>query len=160
MSLFARCSSLLLLVASLSLAMSGRTASAQPLQVGNYHAVNNSTYDKWYENRVWLGEFARSNEVGINSPNGTTGTVMAFDKGDVYRIGSGRRTGQTHFMNGGINEKYRSMGTIWSRAGFPIGNAFRISPTAGHSQAFQGGTITWNVQQKKFLFYPYPYGDR
>jgi uncharacterized protein with LGFP repeats len=160
MSLVTRRSSLLLLFAGLSLAATGRNASAQNLQVGNYHAVNNSTYDKWYENRVWLGHFARSNEVGANAANGTTGTAMGFDKGAVYRIGSGRRNGETHFVNGGIKDKYFQMGTFRSKAGFPIGDAFRISPTAGHTQAFQGGTITWNVQQKVFTFYPYPFGDR
>jgi len=151
---------LALVVAGFLVAAVGQTASAQLLTVGNYHATNNSTYDKWYENRIWLGQTARSNEYAVTARNGTRGTVMHFEKGSVYRISEGRHAGETYFMNGGINAKYLQMGGISSKAGFPIGDAKRLSPTAGHAQAFQGGMIVWNVQQKLFVYYPYQFGDR
>ncbi|MEV4479206.1 polysaccharide deacetylase family protein [Micromonospora coxensis] len=70
----------------------------------------------------------------------TSGTaVQWFQRGRIYwRSGVG-----TYYVFGGILTKYRSLGTVTSFLGFPLGDE-QAGANGGRYQRFQGGSVYWS----------------
>jgi hypothetical protein len=91
-----------------------------------------------------LGMPIGEESAAASSPYGTTGRYQDFESGQIYWHASGARQNQTFYVQHGIAEKYKSMGS-GSALGFPISNEY-VSGGVPRND-FEGGYIYWNGSQ-------------
>lgn len=110
--------------------------------------VGSGIYGKWLEMGGGNGKMGcpLMNETEApRSPNGTTGRMTQFSKGDGgYLVwhGSGRFSGITFEVSGCMFKLYSSLGGTASWLGFPVKDGF-FTPT-GARQDFESGYILWD----------------
>jgi hypothetical protein len=111
--------------------------------------VGSGIYNKWKEMGGESGKMgcpATNETEAPPSPNGTTGRMAQFSKGDGgYLIwhGSGRFKGVTFEVSGCMFKLYSSLGGTKSWLGFPLKDGYR-TPTGGARQDFEAGFILWD----------------
>lgn len=105
-------------------------------------------YDKWKQmggENGKLGCPTMNETEAESSPQGTTGRITQFSKGDggfIIRHGSGRFSGTAFEVSGCMFKIYSSLGGTGSWLGFPIKDGYNIS--TGARQDFEEGYILWD----------------
>ena len=114
-------------------------------------------YDKWKrmggENGNLGCPTTGETETEI-SPQGTTGRMTQFSKGDggyIIRHDTGRFSGTSFEVSGCIFKIYASIGNTKSWLGFPVKDGY-TTPT-GARQDFEGGYILWDSKTYKCQAY-------
>lgn len=112
--------------------------------------LGSGLYDKW---KQMGGEGGKLGCPIINeteaprSPQGTTGQMTRFSKGDGGYIiwhGSGSFKGTSFEVSGCMYKLYASIGGTASWLGFPVKDGY--AATGGARQDFEGGYILWDSQ--------------
>ena len=110
--------------------------------------IGRGLYDKWKqkggENGV-LGCPTINETEADRSPEGTTGRMTQFSKGDggyIIRHDSGRFSGTAFEVSGCMFKLYADIGGTGSWLGFPIKDGYRTS--TGARQDFERGYILWD----------------
>jgi len=110
--------------------------------------LSSGLYDKWEQTGGEDGNLGCPiiNETEAeSSPQGTTGRMTQFRKGDggyIIRHGSGRFSGTAFEVSGCMFKLYASIGGTGSWLGFPIKDEYPTS--TGARQDFEGGYILWD----------------
>lgn len=105
-------------------------------------------YEKWEQTGGKDGKLGcpiMSEIEAETSPQGTTGRMTRFSKGDggyIIRHESGRFAGTTFEVSGCMNKIYADVGGTKSWLGFPVKDGYPAAP--GARQDFEGGYILWD----------------
>ena len=112
------------------------------------HAVDPKIYDKWIELGGETGKLGcpvNDETEAPQSPQGTTGRWIKFEKGDGgYLIlhQSGANSGKVVDVSGCMFKLYQSAGGTSSWLGFPLRDGYETDP--GARQEFEGGYVVWD----------------
>ena len=128
----------------------------ETLKACNY-LLGSGLYGKWKQmgaEKSLLGCPTINETEAARSPQGTTGRMTQFSKGDGgYLIwhGSGRYSGTTFEVSGCMYKLFSSIGGTKSWLGFPIKDGYSI--VTGARQDFEGGYILWDSKTYKCQAY-------
>jgi hypothetical protein len=110
--------------------------------------LSSELYDKWKQmggkDGILGCPIINETEAG-SSPQGTTGRMTQFSKGDggyIIRHESGRFSGTAFEVSGCMFKIYASIGNTKSWLGFPIKDGY--STSTGARQDFESGYILWD----------------
>ncbi len=112
------------------------------------YLVGSGIYSKWIElggEQGKLGCPTMNETAAPSSPQGTTGRMTQFTKGDGgYLIWheSGRFSGTTFDVSGCMFILYSNLGGTSSWLGFPVSDGYQAAP--GARQDFESGFVTWD----------------
>lgn len=112
------------------------------------HDLDPKIYDKWIELGGETGKLGcpvNDETEAPDSPQGTTGRWIKFEKGDGgYLIlhQSGTNSGKVVEVSGCMFKLYQSAGGTKSWLGFPLRDGYETDP--GARQEFEGGYIVWD----------------
>ena len=110
-------------------------------------------YKKWIEKGGETGKLGcpiMNETEAFVSPQGTTGRMTQFAKGDggyLIRHENGQFSGTTFEVSGCMFKLYNSLGGTKSWLGFPVEDEYSTSP--GARQDFEGGYILWDSKTYK-----------
>ncbi|MBA4016356.1 MAG: hypothetical protein C0483_04135 [Pirellula sp.] len=109
--------------------------------LGQYKVMHRSTYQQATSNFFTLGRPTSSEQPVWLGGRGFApyGTVMTFERGNIYRSDSGPHRDEPLIVSGQILREYRKNRTYDGRLGFPTSRAY--STREGFQQEFQGGRI-------------------
>lgn len=111
--------------------------------------MHQATYDLWVQNRELLGNPISHEQLNVRSPQGTDGTFMLFERGEINCLLNGGIRGKAFIVRGGIGQKYSAFAGPRGWLGYPISNEYRAR-RGGDGQRFEGGTIFWDAAAGAF----------